>query len=478
MSLRGRVVALVVGAVLLTLLAMALPGRRIALQEFEASVKAIVLEASDDAGAPLLPLRPPDLDAFAEEIRAAEGDERQIWVTVSGEVRASNDPAMETAAARRTPDGMIELEHATAQGLERIRLGGGVPVEGPSGNDAGRLFRLPTTDDVTRRGRDFSRALDRRLLAWAALIVAVGTGLAIALVGQLLGPVRRLGDAASRIAVGDLRARVGPGGPPEIRAVAESFDRMAAHLEASEEARTRMIRNVAHDLRTPLTNLQGQIEALQDGLTTLDEAALASLHEETVLLSHLVHDVERLARADEGRLELRPESVDLVELVEHVIGSFVKSGRLDPDGVARTLPPSLPAFVDRAAVGRALRNVVDNAIVHAPGASIEVRGRALGDCAVVEVRDHGPGIDGSHLPHVTERLYRADPARGRATGGSGLGLAIAVELVQACGGSLTVDNAETGGVRIRIELPARPHAEPGAGDRRSADEGQPSSASA
>ncbi len=455
MSLRARIVALVVGAVVLTLLAMGLPGRRIALQEFEASVHA-VLEASAEEKIDTGPLHPASLAALESEVRSDVSNTRRIWITPEGTVRAANDRALEGAVVSIDGDGTVELEIASARGVARMRFSGGQPVVAPDGSDAGRAFRLPTIDEIGVRGADFSRALDRRLLFWAGLVLAGGIALAFALVGHTLGPLQRLQLAAHRISGGDLGARAGGGGPPEIRAVAHAFDQMAQHLESSEVARRRMIRNVAHDLRTPLTNLQGQLEALQDGLRDTDASALASLHEEALLLSRLVSDLEGLARADAGTLRLSPIALDLDQLVREVIEGFVKSGRLDPDRVQVSIPDTLRTFADRAALGRALRNIVDNAVVHAPSAAIEVAGREVDDGVELAFRDHGPGIDPVHLPHVTERLYRADAARGRDTGGSGLGLAIALELVRASGGTLAVETAQGGGTLVVVRLPYPP----------------------
>ena len=452
MSLRTRIVALVVGAVVLTLLAMGLPGRRIALQEFEASVHA-VLEASGDGATETGPLHPTSLAALEVEIRSPDATTRRIWVTPEGTVRASNDSTLEGAVGVIDEDGTVELERVSARGVARMRFGGGQPVVAPDGSDAGRAFRLPTIEDLEVRGADFTRALDRRLLLWASLVLTGGVALAVALVGHTLGPLRRLQVAAHRISGGDLAARAGGGGPPEIRAVASAFDQMAQHLESSEVARRRMIRNVAHDLRTPLTNLQGQLEALQDGLRETDESALASLHEEAMLLSRLVADLEGLARADAGTLRLAPTELDLAQLMREVVDGFVKSGRLDPAVLDDSMPDTLYAFADRAALGRALRNLVDNVVVHAPSAAIEITGQETGHGVEVALRDHGPGIDPIHLPHVTERLYRADPARGRETGGSGLGLAIALELVRASGGTLVIEPATGGGTRVVVRLP-------------------------
>lgn len=458
MSLRFRFVALVVGAVIFTVLALSLPGRRIALQEFEASVTAIVEQAGTAEG----PLRIDDRAAFAREIRRAGPAERAVWVGPDGAVRAADDPELEGRTGRLGPDGTIELERTTEIGLERVRLGGGRPVVGPDGSDQGRVFRFPATGLLDDRGAAFSAALDRRLLGWAALIVMVGAVLALGLARHALAPLRRLDAAARRIAAGDLGARVGGGGPPEIRQVAEAFDHMAAHLESSEAARRRMIRDVAHDLRTPLTNLRGQIEALQDGLRAADAEALDSLHEETALLQRLVSDLDDLARADEGRLELRLGDVPVDDLVGPVVEGFVQSGRLDRERLTLALGRPAPVVrTDRAALGRALRNVLDNVVVHAPGARVRLEASAESDVVALRVSDDGPGIPPEHRARVTDRLYRVDDARGRDTGGSGLGLAIALELVRAAGGDLRVEEAPGGGTAVLFLLPRGAPADPG-----------------
>lgn len=462
MSLRTRVVALVVGAVVLTLIAMGLPGRRIAVQQFEASVHAVI-ESSGDEASLGEPLHPTSLSALEDEIRRSDDGGKRVWVTRDGRIRASSDPALEGMVGVMEPDGTIEIQSETPEGIARLRLRGSREVTAPDGSSAGRVFRIPALDQLEVRGEEFTRALDRRLLLWAGLVLGIGVVLAIALVGHTMGPLRRLEGAAHRISAGDLAARAGAGGPPEVRAVADAFDRMADHLESSEAARRRMIGNVAHDLRTPLTNLRGQLEALQDGLRELDASALDSLHEEAMLLTRLVADLEALARADEGNLELSPASFDLARLARDVVDGFVKSGRLEADSAHLDLPSTLEAFADRAAVGRALRNLVENAVVHAPGAVVEVSGEERPDQVRLEIRDHGPGIEREHLPHVTERLYRADAARGRDTGGSGLGLAIALELIRASGGALSVYSDEGRGTRVEVGLPAsapeptRPH---------------------
>lgn len=456
MSLRLRFVALVVGAVALTLVALGLPGRRIALQEFEASVHAIVQDARvEEFGSPDGPLRTRDPEALAREVRATPPGERSVWITPEGRVRAADDPALDGMRGVVEADGSVMLERTTDGGLQRLRLGGGRAVTGPDGADLGRVFRFPASPEFADRGAQFSAALDRRLLGWAALIVAVGAVLALGLAGHALAPLRRLDTAARRIAAGDLGARVGGGGPPEIRAVAEAFDGMARHLEASEAARRRMIRDVAHDLRTPLTNLRGQIEALQDGLRALDAEALASLHEEAALLQRLVSDLDDLARADEGRLGLRLDDLDLPELIHAVVEGFVHSGRLPARGVTVALGDGpLRVRTDRAALGRALRNVLDNVAVHAPGAHVWIETPPDAAPVTFVVRDDGPGIAPEHRDRVTERLYRVDDARGRHTGGSGLGLAIALELVRAAWGDLAVEAAPGGGVAVRFRLPA------------------------
>jgi two-component system sensor histidine kinase BaeS len=241
-----------------------------------------------------------------------------------------------------------------------------------------------------------------------------------------------------------------------------------------------MVTDVAHELRTPLTNLRAQLEAIEDGLVAADEAALRSLHEETLLLSRLVEDLQDLAIAESGGLRLDRGDVAPREALASAAAAF--RSRAESEGIALEVEPAPaglpPVSADPARLAQVLRNLVANALTHTPrGGRVTLRavrdegaGGAAGAGAAAyaaadapagapavrfEVRDTGEGIPTEHLPHVFDRFYRADPSRARATGGAGLGLSIVRHLVEAHGGRVAVASAPGAGTVVSFTIPVR-----------------------
>jgi two-component system sensor histidine kinase BaeS len=242
-------------------------------------------------------------------------------------------------------------------------------------------------------------------------------------------------------------------GGDEIAELAGRFNTMAQGLEQSEAARRRMVSDVAHELRTPLTNLLGMVESVRDGLRAADGELLDALAEEAGSLNTLVDDLRDLALADAGELRVARESVDVAALVRRVAASFAGSAsgvRVVVRGVE-----SLVVAGDERRLAQVLRNLVQNAVTHSPaGGEVEIT-VATGDGrrATVEVRDHGPGIPAEQLERIWERFWRADPSRSRATGGMGLGLPIARRLMEAMGGTITVESGVGTGATFTIRIP-------------------------
>jgi two-component system sensor histidine kinase BaeS len=230
---------------------------------------------------------------------------------------------------------------------------------------------------------------------------------------------------------------------------------MAESLEQSEAVRRQMVSDVAHELRTPLTNLRCRLEAMQDGLAASDATALRALHDETLLLSRLVEDLQLLSLADAGRLPLERQRVDLRELAAAAIAAMAP--RAEADGVTLTCAGGPPAVVDcdAARIGQVFRNLIGNALAHTPrGGSVSVAIESRDGRVWAEVRDSGEGIAPEHLSHVFDRFWRADAARTREKGGAGLGLAIVRQLVQLHGGDVTVESVPGEGATFRVALPA------------------------
>lgn len=298
-----------------------------------------------------------------------------------------------------------------------------------------------------------------RILDWvvpialgALAVLIVGAFAALRAFGRLAGPVAEVMDATERLADGDLDARVEVTGPPPVRRLAGSFNRMAERLAAAEDRRRALLADVSHELRTPLTVIGGGLEAIVDGVHPADAAHLEPLIEETRVLSRLIEDLRTLSLSEAGALELRPEAVDPGELVAEMAAAFRATASRGGVTIRATAEPYLPPLrVDPVRVREVLSNLLANAIRHTPtGGSVQLTARAAdSDWLELEVRDTGEGIEPDALAAVFDRYQRSD------RGGSGLGLAIARSLVLAHGGSIDIESPGSGrGTTIRVRLPA------------------------
>ncbi len=318
-------------------------------------------------------------------------------------------------------------------------------------------------------------AAEATIARMRGVLVAIGVGVVGlgALAGsygvrRALRPLRQIEDTAAAIAAGDLARRV-PDAPTstEVGRLAAALNGMLAQIEAAFGARTaseqrmrRFVSDASHELRTPLATIRGYGELYRMGAVPPDEvpATVRRMEEAATRLGRLVQDLLDLARLDEGRT-VRREPVDLAVVV-HDAAADLRA--LDPARTVR-VEPLVPGGStggtlvegDEDRLRQVLANLVGNAVQHTPPATpVELAlGRAGGD-VVVEVRDHGPGIDPGHAARVFERFYRVDAARGRESGGAGLGMAIVAAIVTAHGGSVGIDRSPGGGTTVRVRLPA------------------------
>lgn len=286
------------------------------------------------------------------------------------------------------------------------------------------------------------------------VVVALVAGGAALMANRLTRPLSSLTSAARRMRHGDLAARADIGGVEEVSALGSAFNDMASSLQAEDQARKTLTTDVAHELRSPLANLRGYLEGIQDGVVEPDDATIASLHEEATAMQTLVDDLQQLSLAETGRLHLHREDLDVGDLVERTVTAHrgaATAARVEL--VARTIP-GLVTAIDPDRFRQVLANLIGNALRHTPaGGRVDVSAEPSDEAVLVRVRDTGTGIAEHHLPHLFERFYRADESRTRATGGSGLGLAIAQELVRAHDGEITVSSVVGQGTVFTILLP-------------------------
>ena len=327
-------------------------------------------------------------------------------------------------------------------------------------------------------------ALDTSL-AIGALIAAVVAGAAAAYVTRrLLTPLDAVRATTRRIAAGHYDARVEVPAEPEVAALAEDVNTLASALAETETRRVRLLGEVAHEMRTPLTAAEGYVEGLVDGVFAPDDATLGAIAEELRRLRRLAEDLSALSRAEEGRTELRVTSADLPALVERVGARLAP--QFDDAGVRLTVHPAPPvqAPIDTDRIAQVLTNLLGNALVACsatrgdrPGA-VDVRTSSDGTTARVEVTDTGVGLGTADLERVFERFYRAPGPGVRRSEGSGIGLTIARSLARGHGGDLTALSPGPGaGATFRLTLPLvappPPSAAPSAPSAPSAPAGMP-----
>jgi two-component system sensor histidine kinase BaeS len=294
-----------------------------------------------------------------------------------------------------------------------------------------------------------------RVLAVVILVAAVATLIAAGRTFRRVAvSLDELGEATDRVEHGDYSVRVAEPerGPRPMRNLARGFNEMAARLEADEAQRRRLLADVSHELRTPLAVVQGNIEAMLDGVHEADETHLAAILEETRVLGRLVDDLRTVALSESGNLPLHREPTDLSVVATDAVGGFRAAADAAGVDLRLDLADDVPLLdVDPVRIREVISNLVANALRHTPAKgsiTVEARVDEGAQSVVVIVRDTGSGIEPELLPHVFDRF-----AKGATSRGSGLGLAIARGLVEAHGGTIEVESAPTKGSTFRFRIP-------------------------
>lgn len=297
------------------------------------------------------------------------------------------------------------------------------------------------------------------------VLLALALGSAVGLVAagwigeSLAADLGRLAATARRIGRGDLAARSGIDRSGEVGQLVAAVDDMAVRLDTAERerrseaaARRDLLAALGHDLRTPLASLWAAVEALQDGVARDPVRYLEAMASDINVLSHLVDDLFTLARIERGELRLQPEPVDLAELADTAVAGLEAIAQRRHLALTLSVDGDTTAVVDPHAIGRVLRNLLDNALRHAPDATtVGVAVEGSRDAVALAITDEGPGFDPAFRSRATAVSTRFDEARTRGSGGAGLGLPIARGLVEAHGGRLQV-HPQPGG-RVTVQLP-------------------------
>jgi two-component system sensor histidine kinase BaeS len=298
----------------------------------------------------------------------------------------------------------------------------------------------------------------RSVLQVLAVTAVLATGLAVVASAQLGRDAERLEETVRRIEAGDRSARTDVQRADELGHVAHALDQLSERLDllereraSFEDERRSMLTSIGHDLRTPLAALRAAIEALQDGVAPDVPRYLRAMAHDVEALSSLVDDLFLLSRIEAGRLDLVRARVDLRELADEAVEAITPAAAARDISIALRCNEDVRVDANARALGRVIRNLLDNAVRHAPAGSPVVVSIARTGVVTVRVTDEGPGFDAEFAPLAFDRFSRADQSRNRSSGGAGLGLAIARGLIEAHGGRIWIEPPPGG--TVAFELP-------------------------
>ena len=389
-------------------------------------------------------------------------------LTEGGEQRLGLAVTLVDEALQRGVDGpglqlLVRRVAGESGGTVRVRSGDGtVLAEGgrlPPGAPMETLSRDLSTaagggtleiSVPTFRG-GFVAAFNTALLFTGIVTVAALLIAATVLANWLTRPLRAVTQAARRLGEGDLTSRATGGPDAESAELASAFNAMASRLEHSEVLRRRAASDLAHDLATPATVLESQLQAMVDGIVPADAAQLEKARSAAAGLSGVIVQLGELTHAEAAPLQRRSQRVPIVALIREIVDAL--DGLLRERGVTAAIDGhETYATADPGQVTRALRNLLTNAVQHSsPGATVRI-GVTRGVKVEIRITDEGPGIADEDRPYVFERFYRADRSRSRSAG-SGIGLTVARELIAANGGSVEVESTGPSGTTFRVDLP-------------------------
>ncbi|HUY78339.1 MAG TPA: ATP-binding protein [Ktedonobacterales bacterium] len=388
----------------------------------------------------------------------------------------ADTPAI-VAALRRALGGQLQEIQIAGDAIPpfALRYCAAAPIH-DGGKSSGRIIgavALASTPDATHPPLTrYALAAEQTILFTLLSTMVVAALLAVLFSRGVTRPLARLRMATARMREGDYATRVrlrGASAPDELRALALTFNEMAAALERDvgelrhqEQLRRELLANIAHELATPLTSIQGYTEALMDGVihdTGARDETTRLIARQSARLRRLVDQLRQVALFEGGAGSLDRAPVDLASLIAETLAALAPESERQRVALTAEIAPDLPpVLADADRVTEALLNLLDNALRYTPpgGAVMVIAAQTAtpnGPMAQITVADSGPGVAPADRDHIFERFTRLDASRTTATGGSGLGLAIVKSLVEAHGGAITVDERPGGGARFTFTLP-------------------------
>src|SRR6266540_4790599 len=332
------------------------------------------------------------------------------------------------------------------------------PSLGSAASETGQVSPGPAQSAVTSQQEQFRTVVDTALLiaGFAALAAAVVVSLFVS--RRIVEPLQELSIVSRRLARGYYHERTSIRSDDELADLSQSINQLAEALEQTEQRRLALLADVAHELRTPLSTIEGYMEGLIDGVIAPEERIFAMIQHEAVRLKWLIEELALLSRAEAGQLRVTPRPMQITTIIGQVAAQFEPQFNAKEVQLAINIPPDLPTIVaDPDRLEQIMINLLSNALRYTPMHGYVTIFAEVHDFFVqIGIRDTGIGISAEHLPHIFERFYRVDKSRARQSGGTGIGLTITRHLIYAQGGEIWVESAGLGrGSTFYITLPVR-----------------------
>jgi two-component system OmpR family sensor kinase len=332
----------------------------------------------------------------------------------------------------------------------------GVIAPRQSGGQVMLMYAAPQPTQTLRAAlEEFGSALARPIIQAAFVGLVIAAFLAVIGSRAIARPLMRIADASRAVAAGDYNQKVPVNGPLEVRTLAEAFNQMTQEVQASQKAQQDFMVNVSHDLKTPLTSIQGYAQAIMDGATPDPVQSAAIIYEEATRLTRMVAEITDLARLQDGQLSLNRVDLDVSQIVQAIGQRLAIVAEKEGVDLQVDAEPMPLVYGDGDRLAQVITNLISNAIKYTPGGGrVRVKTQVNNGGVEIIVSDTGVGLSKEDLPRIFERFYQVDKARSPRRG-TGLGLAITREIVQAHGGTISVTSAgENHGSIFTVWLPS------------------------
>lgn len=352
---------------------------------------------------------------------------------------------------------LLDSEKTFVAGNRQYDINGVLKPVISQGTTVGWISITPSTELMDTVDIQFKEQQNSTALIIGIFSIFFAAAIAVLLSRNFLSPIKRLVVATRALIAGDFKTRTQVTSVDEIGQLQKDFNSLANTLQKNENSRHQWIADISHELRTPMSILLGEIEAIQDGVRQLNGHSIKSLHSEVTRVNKLIDDLYHLSMSDIGALGYRKEEVELTTIIEEVVSTFddkIKNKQLKPRiDFSQCFP--IYVFADAQRLHQLFANLLQNTLRYTnPGGEFEVRCETSESEVIIHWHDSEPGVPDHLMDKLFERLFRAEESRNRASGGAGLGLSLCKNIAEAHDGKITVQHSPIGGLWFKISLPS------------------------